>query len=214
MSNDKTIKAMRAALATTISRCHSSVNTDYKYYGGRGITVCKRWRDSFDNFLADMGVRPPGMTLERKHNSRGYCKSNCKWATRLEQAQNQRSNRLVVWRGQQQTVAAWERELGFKAGTLKARLLLGYTIADAFSKPVQYGLRVPGRQYRSRKKIDPTTLRRGLDHSLTKLTRADLARYRKRWRNGATFSALALEAGVSVTTMSNACQALGSYKGT
>lgn len=70
------------------NRCLNPRATDYDYYGGRGIKVTKRWL-LYDNFLADMGRKPnPAMTLDRKDNEKGYCKSNCRWATRRQQSQN------------------------------------------------------------------------------------------------------------------------------
>lgn len=59
-------------------------------YGGRGITVCQKWLDSFDTFLSDMGHRPPGKTLDRINPNHGYTPSNCRWATASEQSSNQR----------------------------------------------------------------------------------------------------------------------------
>jgi hypothetical protein len=75
-----------------IQRCHNPKNKDFKRYGARGITVCERWR-SFVNFLADMGERPEGMTLDREDNDLGYSKANCRWATPKQQANNRRSAR-------------------------------------------------------------------------------------------------------------------------
>lgn len=70
-------------------RCLNPNATYYHNYGGRGITVCKRWR-LFENFLADMGERPPGMTIDRKNNHLGYYPGNVQWSSRITQANNQR----------------------------------------------------------------------------------------------------------------------------
>ncbi len=72
-----------------IQRCTNKNNTGWRYYGGRGIMVCKRWHN-FSNFLVDMGKRPIGLTLDRINNDGNYEPGNCRWATRSEQNRNQR----------------------------------------------------------------------------------------------------------------------------
>jgi hypothetical protein len=75
-----------------IERCHNQEHPFYKWYGERGIYVCKEWIKSFSNFLKDMGEKPEGLTLDRIDNESGYHKDNCRWTTRKEQQRNRRNS--------------------------------------------------------------------------------------------------------------------------
>lgn len=90
-------------------RCHNPKNTAYSDYGGRGIAVCQRWRESFEAFYADTGARPsPEMTLDRIDNERGYEPGNVRWATRIEQSQNTRwTHEARVAYGRRNAMKRW-----------------------------------------------------------------------------------------------------------
>ena len=96
---------------TMIQRCSNPKNTNFPNYGGRGITVCERWR-SFENFLADMGERPTGLTIERNNTNGNYEPGNCSWVTRKQQLNNQRRNVIVEWDGKRLTLSQWAELLG------------------------------------------------------------------------------------------------------
>jgi hypothetical protein len=105
------------------SRCSNQNYTDYKNYGGRGITVCDEWNNSFEQFYADMGPRPSMKhTLDRIDNSKGYSPDNCKWSTRSEQNRNHRRNRLLTYGAETMNVIDWARKLGITQQALQFRL--------------------------------------------------------------------------------------------
>lgn len=81
-------------------RCTNSNDKRWEDYGGRKIKVCKRWLNSFSNFLTDMGECPRGRSLDRKNNNKNYCKSNCRWAKPEQQQRNKRNNRYVPYKGE------------------------------------------------------------------------------------------------------------------
>lgn len=94
--------------ASMKQRCSNPKTINFRDYGGRGITVCQRWRESFENFFADMGVRPAGMQLDRYPNKDGnYEPGNCRWITPKANARNRRNNRLLTYRGETRPMAEW-----------------------------------------------------------------------------------------------------------
>lgn len=114
-----------------ISRCTNPKNSHFKYYGGRGIAVCQRWLDSFENFFEDMGPNPsPKHTIDRKDNDGPYCKENCRWATRKEQGQNKRNNVKITFRGKTQCASAWSMELGISRKTVVRRHRNGVSLTQ------------------------------------------------------------------------------------
>ena len=116
-----------SAWSKMIGRCQN-VNDEFhrKHYIERGITVCERWK-RFENFFADMGVCPEGMTLERKDNDKGYSPDNCKWATRREQCYNRRSNRRNTFNGETLTQTEIALKTGRSKSTIYRRMKLGFT---------------------------------------------------------------------------------------
>lgn len=94
-----------------MGRCFCEGAPYFKYYGGRGITVCERWRSSYLNFLADMGERPPGATLDRIDGDGHYEPGNCRWSTMREQVRNRRYTKLNP-RGVRQI--RWLIEMGYR----------------------------------------------------------------------------------------------------
>jgi len=106
-----------------LRRCYDEKDKSFRDYGARGVTVCDRWKDSFESFFADMGKRPSKLhSLDRIDNSMGYSPENCRWATRLEQNNNTRRNRPITYKGRTQGVYQWAEELGLPRMTLYNRI--------------------------------------------------------------------------------------------
>ncbi len=121
-----------------VGRCTDPDNKDFKYYGGRGITVCARWLD-FSKFASDMiGSWEKGLTIERINNSLGYSPDNCRWATRAEQSLNTRRNHKITSQGITKTLHEWAELLKIHRATLFYRIELGGLTTDrALSTPAR-----------------------------------------------------------------------------
>lgn len=116
------------------NRCYNPSLPDYRNYGARGITVCDRWRDSFENFLADVGPRPGSeFSIDRYPNNDGnYEPGNVRWATKKQQGNNRRGNHLITHDGRTSTVAEWADILNIPyRGLLYLIRVLGLSLADA-----------------------------------------------------------------------------------
>ena len=104
------------------TRCYNKNDKAFSRYGGSGIVMCDSWVSSFENFFEDMGERPTGTSIDRIDNNKGYCKENCKWSTPSEQANNQRTNRNILFKGETKTLSQWSASIGIDRNTLKYRL--------------------------------------------------------------------------------------------
>lgn len=119
-------------------RCCRPENHAYSQYGGRGICVCDRWLDSFQNFIADMGPKPdPSYSLDRKENNGNYEPGNCRWATRTEQARNTRRSQNLTLGAETLSLTAWSKKSGLDKKTITKRLAKGMSVAEALTAPVR-----------------------------------------------------------------------------
>lgn len=134
--NGKVTREYRA-YRDMLNRCYYEKHNRYPRYGGRGITVCERWLESFDNFVDDMGACPDGYQLDRKDNDAGYSKGNCRWATRSEQCLNRSSTRKIAHNGETLSISEWAKRTGISEGTLERRINASkMAIDEALSVPV------------------------------------------------------------------------------
>lgn len=117
-------------------RCYAKKSFAYPDYGGRGITICERWRTSFPNFLADMGEKPsPAHSLDRIKNDGNYEPGNCRWATAKEQGSNKRNNIVITISGISKIAAEWSAESGLNADCIIARFQRGWPADRLLSPP-------------------------------------------------------------------------------
>lgn len=115
-------------------RCMVPTDKKWNDYGGRGISVCQQWVQSYPAFLNDMGL-PPSMDhqIDRADNNGNYCKDNCSWVTASENGRNKRTNKLLTAFGRTMTQAAWAEETGIKRETISMRLSRGYSAEEALN---------------------------------------------------------------------------------
>lgn len=122
-----------------LQRCYNLKNPKFKYYGGRGITVCERWRQSVENFYADMGDPPPGMTLERRDVNQGYTQENCYWASQTQQTRNRRTAHMLTYNGETHGITTWAEKLAdtlnLNKKALDRRLRTGWSVEEALTTP-------------------------------------------------------------------------------
>lgn len=145
------------------TRCLNKNAHGFTNYGDRGISICQRWMDSFENFLADMGPRPsPTHSIERIDNDGNYEPSNCRWATDKEQANNKRNNVKVTIDGVTKYLSAWAHQFGVQISTASLRHKQGLRGMEIFTSKVKSisheGITDTIRGWSKRTGIKPTTI--------------------------------------------------------
>lgn len=158
------------------SRCENPNHASYHHYGGRGIKVCERW-SIFDHFLADMGPRPEGMSLDRINNDGDYEPGNCRWASQKMQASNSRRNHRITVNGEILTVTQAAEKYGVTVSAIQWRIAHGWSEQEAATTP-----------------CDKRKYYHGAANKCAKLTDAAVTDIRSR---SATTAQLAKEYGVS-----------------
>lgn len=116
------------------TRCYNPECVAYQDYGGRGITVCDRWKDSFETFLADLGEPPEGLTLDRINNDGPYSPENCRWATQAQQKRNTRRNIWVDYQGDSYVLTDLAAKFNIPKGTLWLALQRGEPMEEAIPR--------------------------------------------------------------------------------
>ena len=120
-----------------VDRCEKAGSDHFANYGGRGISVCREWRESFESFLRDMGERPAGMTIDRIDVNGDYTPGNCRWSTSKEQCRNKRDNRVIEFDGQARCLSEWAEVMGAKVSAIRMRLEKGWTVERTLTTPIE-----------------------------------------------------------------------------
>lgn len=118
------------------ARCHNTNDADFHLYGARGIQVCQEWQDSFAQFVADMGPRPDGYSIDRVDNDGPYSPENCRWADKYTQSRNRRTTVNITYLGETCCMAVWSAKLGGCPTLVKSRIQKGWSPIEAVSTPL------------------------------------------------------------------------------
>ena len=118
-------------------RCFNKNNQDYATYAGRGITICDRWRNSFQSFLSDMGECPQGMSIDRIDNDGNYEPGNCRWATQKMQMNNYSKNVYISYKGEKLHISVWAKRIGMSTETLQNRYNYGWSTERMMTQPLK-----------------------------------------------------------------------------
>jgi len=130
MSSTRTFKCWQGMMR----RCYEPARRDFQHYGGRGIRVCDRWREAFENFLADMGEMPVGMSLDRQDHDGDYSPGNCRWINQIAQIENRRNTIWVEMDGQRLTQHAAARALQLPVNSIRRWMKDGLSFEDAAAR--------------------------------------------------------------------------------
>lgn len=133
-SSSKTVTPTYHSWVGMTQRCTNPKNSSYPNYGGRGIKVYGPWL-TFANFLADMGEKPPGTSLNRINNDGNYEPGNCQWSSNKHQARNRRNNHNLTFHGETHSIAEWSELLDIRSTTINDRLSSGWDVEKALSTP-------------------------------------------------------------------------------
>ncbi len=121
-----------------MDRCYRKTAKNYKFYGGRGITVCEEWHEpeNFAKWASESGYKK-GLWLDRIDTNGDYCPENCKWSTPQEQANNRRNNNVLTYHGESHTLAEWARILGVKKSLIQNRVWYGWSPERVIEQEVE-----------------------------------------------------------------------------
>ena len=126
------------AWVNMVQRCTNKKSPQWKDYGGRGIKVCDKWKDSFEAFYAHIGPKPmAGLTIDRIDNEKGYEPGNVRWSSCKVQGRNKRSNRIVEWEGEHLLLVELCERMGVKEGNVSGRMRLGHDLKKSITMPLK-----------------------------------------------------------------------------